>query len=161
MPLAPILVSVYNRCHHFKNCIESLKDNNYADKSHLFIAVDAPYRDEDVRINKKIIEYAKSIKGYKEITLFIRRENLGALPNINLAWKDIFNNYEKLILFEDDNVFSPNFLEYMNDGLEFHKDEERIFSISGYNYMITIPKNYKKDIYMARFFCMGIRDMER
>lgn len=73
-------------------------------KSHLFIAVDVPYRDKDVRINKKIIEYAKSIIGYKEITLFIRRENLGALQNMSLAWKDIFNNYENLILFEDDEI---------------------------------------------------------
>ena len=161
MSLAPILVTVYNRFFHFQQCINSLKENYHANRSHLFVAIDAPYREKDKEINKNIVNYAKSIKGFKKTTLFLRSENLGNFTSVNLAIKDILNIHEKLIRFEDDNVFSTNFLEYMNDGLEFYRDDKSIFSISGYHYMINIPKNYEKDIYMARIFRMGIWDMER
>ena len=34
---------------------------------------------------------------------------------------------------EDDNVFSPNFLEYVNKGLELFKNDKSVFAIVGYN----------------------------
>jgi hypothetical protein len=47
--------------------------------------------------------------------------------------------YERFILSEDDNVFSPNFLVFINRGLEKYKDDPSVFSINGY----TLPYNYK------------------
>lgn len=55
--LAPVLISVYNRINHFHNCIESLSKNKFADKTILFVAIDAPYRDEviaGVKVYQKI-----------------------------------------------------------------------------------------------------------
>lgn len=152
MDYAPILVSVYNRNIHFKKCIESLKNNQLIDKSHLFIAIDAPFKEEDKTNNKKIIDYAKSIKGFKEITLFIRNKNIGGYENRQLARKDIFRIYDKLIMFEDDNIFSPDFLSFVNKGLNVYNYREDIFSISGYNSPIKIPKHYSYDIYLRPGF---------
>jgi len=145
---APIMVSVYNREVHFRNCIESLKDCYHAKESHLFIAIDAPYREEDVEANSRIIEYSKKISGFKEVTLFIRSKNLGAHENRSLARKDIFAMYDRLIMFEDDNVFSKDFLHFLNIGLEKYKDNKEIYSVSGYNYPMEIPSTYTENVYI-------------
>ena len=42
------------------------------------------------------------------------------------------DKYESYIFTEDDNVFSPNFLVYMNTCLEKYKDNDKIFAICGY-----------------------------
>ena len=92
MYYSPIFVTVYNREKHFRNCIESLKACKLSNNSHLFVAIDAPFRDEDIEVNKRIIQYSKNISGFKEITLFIRPENYGANKNRILARNEIFQN---------------------------------------------------------------------
>lgn len=148
MKYAPILVTVYNRISHFKRCIESLKKCDLSNQSHLFVAIDAPFREADIEINIQIIEYSHSIKGFKKITLFIRKENLGSRENIDKARNDIFQHYDRLIFTEDDNVFSKKFLEFMNLALQKYNSREDIFSISGYNYPIVLSKDYLNDIYL-------------
>ena len=43
--------------------------------------------------------------------------------------------YDRYIVTEDDNEFSPNFLQYMNQCLEKYKNDSRIGRICGYSYM--------------------------
>ena len=45
----------------------------------------------------------------------------------------IVPKYDRWIFSEDDNVFSPNFLDYINKGLELYKNNKNIFAIVGYN----------------------------
>ena len=152
MVCAPILVSVYNRESIFKKCIQSLKRCVLANKTHLFIAIDAPYRDEDIDVNTRIVEYSKNITGFKQITLFIRPNNYGTNKNRILARKEIFTDYDRLIMFEDDNIFSKNFLVNINKCLEVYKNRKDIFSVSGWNMPFILPKNYKKEIYIWQGF---------
>ena len=112
MSFAPILVTVYNRYQHFINCIESLKKNIQSKDSHLFISIDAPSKEEDVKINKSIINYSKSIGGFKDITILVREKNYGSFLNRHHARNEIFNIYSEIIEFEDDNIFSIDFLVY-------------------------------------------------
>ena len=142
MKIAPILVTVYNREKHFKKCIESLKRCDLASKSHLFIAIDSPYRNLDIAANEKIIKYSKNITGFKQITLFIRPENYGTNKNGDLAREEIFNNYDRLIMSEDDNIFSTNFLVTINKCLEIYNSRKDIFSVSGWNMPFNFPKKY-------------------
>mgnify|MGYP001060087297 CR=1 FL=1 len=148
MKYAPILVTVYNRINHFKRCIESLKKCDLSNQSHLFVAIDAPFREADIEINLQIIEYSQSIEGFEKITLFVREDNLGSRENIDKARNHIFQHYDRLIFTEDDNVFSTSFLVNINKCLEIYKSRKDIFSVSGYNMPFTLPQNYKKDIYI-------------
>lgn len=149
---APVLVAVYNRLDHFRRCIDTLKQNYYADKTPLFIAIDAPYREIDRKIITKIIDFAKNIKGFKRIELFIRDENFGPNKNFDTATNDIYNIYNSVIISEDDNEFSPYFLKFINYGLEMYKERSDIFSICGYQFPINIPSSYKDDIYLWQGF---------
>lgn len=153
MKIAPVLLSVYNRPVHFKKCIESLKENKLASETHLFVAIDAPYRKEDEIANKQVVDYAKTISGFKEITLFIREKNLGIVLNDSLAMADVFGQYSSLIRSEDDNIFSKDFLYFTNKGLEVFNDRDDIFSICAYNFPIekTLTGN-EGDFYVNHFF---------
>jgi hypothetical protein len=55
-------------------------------------------------------------------------------------------------MFEDDNVFSTNFLFFLNNALDKYNTREDIFSVSGYQYPFILPKNYKQDIYLWQGF---------
>ncbi|MFI3319824.1 MAG: hypothetical protein SNH01_03235 [Rikenellaceae bacterium] len=47
-------------------------------------------------------------------------------------------NHDRYILTEDDNIFSPNFLEFVNGGLERYKDDKSIFAICGYRHFYSV-----------------------
>lgn len=152
MENAPILITVYNRNLHFQNCVESLKNCDLANQSHLYVAIDAPFRKEDVENNRIIKDYAKSILGFNKLTLLIRERNLGIEKNFHDAVTQIFNRYDKLIYSEDDNIFSTDFLSYVNNGLAIYRERVDIFSINGYNFPIIIPNEYQKEIYIWQGF---------
>jgi len=148
MEFVPILISVLDRPIHFQKCIESLVKSPLAKATHLFIALDAPLAEKHKLGQSKVLSFIENIVGFKEVTLFKREKNMGSSPNQFLAMKDIFKLYDRLIFTEDDNVFSPNFLDFMNQGLELFKGKQDIFSISGHNYLIDIPKSYSSNYYI-------------
>lgn len=150
--LAPILVCVYDRIDHFKQCIESLKQCELAGESDIFIMSDGPARWEDVRKVKEVREYVNTISGFKSVNKIFRRNNWGVPDAIKDAFRTILRRYKKIIFMEDDIVVSPNFLEYMNKSLDFYRDDKRIYSISGYCPPIDIPEDYERDIFLTHRF---------
>jgi len=134
MQFAPILVTVYNRVLHFKNCIESLKKNIYADQTHLFIAIDYPKNESDREANLKIKEYCDNISGFKDVTLYIRDRNYGARKNGLIAKNEILSYYDSIIISEDDNIFSKYFLKFINQNLITYKENDEILAICGYQF---------------------------
>lgn len=153
MNYAPVLISVYDRVEHFNRCLNSLKQCKGANKTHLFIAIDYPKKEEILEKYHQIIEIAKSTKGFKEITLFIRDTNLGSKENIYSAINEIYKCYDRLIFSEDDNEFSTGFLLFMNNALEIYSDDQNIFAINGYNYPIEIDDIKSGDVYRFKGYC--------
>lgn len=152
MSLAPIGISVYTRISHFKQCIEALQKNILADQSELFIYSDAASKIEDEVLVKEVREYAHNITGFKKVHIIERTRNYGGTKNASQAIGEITKKYGKSIFMEDDIVTAPGFLKFMNDALEFYKDDESINSISGYMPMIELPTNYNKDIFILPVF---------
>ena len=52
-------------------------------------------------------------------------------------------------MLEDDIITSKYFLKFMNEALDFYKDEQNIYSISGYNFPIKIPQSYKHKVFVS------------
>ncbi len=130
--LAPIILFTYNRPWHTRQTIEALQKNLYADKSRLIILSDGPKTEIDVPKVQKVREYIKTVKGFRSIEIIEREKNWGLANNIIDGVTRIINEYGKIIVLEDDIVTSPYFLKFMNEALEFYKDEERVMHISGY-----------------------------
>ena len=148
MILAPIGISVYTRINHFKQCIEALQNNILAEKSVLFVFSDAAKIKEDEDLVKKVQEFTHSITGFKKVNIIERDKNYGSTKNAPFAHREITEKFEKSIFLEDDIVTAPGFLTFMNEALEFYKDDDRILSITGYSPPINLPNEYDNDIFI-------------
>lgn len=149
---APILIPTLNRFEHLKRCVNSLLDCKGVNNTDLFIALDFPLKNSHWEGYKKIQLFIEEIKGFKSVNIIRRERNFGAHNNIFEAYKVIFEKHERVILSEDDNVFSKDFLYFVNSCLEKFKDDASVFSVSGYNYPVKIPSFYEGNVYLWKGF---------
>jgi hypothetical protein len=149
---APVLICTLNRHVHFKHCIESLAACTHADKTDLFIGLDYPSKEAHWKSYKIIEAYLHTIKGFKTVNITIRKKNFGVNDNWNGMQKYVFEQYDRIIISEDDNVFSSNFLDYINRGLDYYENNNKIIAIGGYNVPAKFPVNYKYDYYLSTYF---------
>jgi len=134
--LAPIVLFVYNRPDHTKQTIEALRKNELAKDSQLFIYSDGFKNELDKEEVLKVRKYLKIIKGFKEIKIIERKQNLGLANSIINGVTEIINTYGKVIVLEDDLITSPYFLKFMNEGLDQYQNKEQVISICGYIYPV-------------------------
>lgn len=154
--LSPIALFVYNRPYHTLKTLESLYHNRLSDQSSLYIFADGP------KVNASKDELAK-IKGVREIIrkqkwcgeVFIEEsaENKGLADSIISGVTKIVNKYGKVIVLEDDLVTSAYFLEYMNEALDFYKDEKKVMHISGY--MFPVKEKLPPTFFYNTASCWG------
>jgi len=149
---APVLVTTLNRFDHFNNCIESLSSCKYAKKTELFIALDYPFKENQWAGYNAIRSYLAKIQGFKKVNILERKQNFGAIKNYMLSIKHVFNIYDKIIFTEDDNIFSPNFLVYMNKGLSLFEKNPKISAICGYNFPVKVENLADSNVFYYRGF---------
>lgn len=154
MNLAPIVLFVYNRLEHTKQTIKALQKNYLAEESELFIYSDAAKNENAQESVNLIREYIKNLNGFKKITIIEREENFGLAKSIINGVTTIVNKYNKVIVLEDDLVTSPYFLKFMNEALDYYKNNKKVWHISGWNY--PIKSNDLDDIFLWRLMnCWG------
>ena len=132
---APVMITTCNRYEHLKACLESLQKNAHASETELFIGLDYPPSDEYEDGYNKIENYLdRGISGFKKVNILKRKHNLGPYKNERDLENLIMKKYDRWIFSEDDNVFSTDFLDYMNYYLELYKNDASIFSVCGHTY---------------------------
>lgn len=136
MTYYPVIIPTLNRYEHFKNCVESLAKNTLTCKTELIIGLDYPPSEKYWEGRQKIKDYIPMITGFKKVTCLERAENFGSTKNSLDLQEYALSKYDAYIYTEDDNVFSPYFLQFINDGLEKYKDNDSVLAICGYSYPI-------------------------
>ena len=149
---APVLICTLNRYVHFKRCVDSLAACTNARKTDLFISLDYPLKKTHWTGYEIIKAFLPTIKGFKSVKIVIREKNYGVYDNWTEMQNYILERYDRMIISEDDNVFAPSFLDFVNKGLEVYKDRDDIFSVSGYNSPFPMPDWYKFDAYLRTGF---------
>lgn len=147
---APVLIPTLCRYKHLKRCIDSLARNTHASKTILYIALDAPAKEEHKNGYNKIVEYLNKISGFKKVFVIKRHKNFGVTRNTYESIDSLFKKYDRIIFSEDDNYFSPNFLDYINKGLQIFKNRKDIFAICGYNFPVEIPSGYHSNFFLFK-----------
>lgn len=146
---APVVIPTLCRYEHFRRCIESLARCKYADKTELIIGLDYPLKESHVEGYRKIKEYLESgIEGYGKLTVIMHTKNQGGVQNYQHILKKAFNRYDRVIVSEDDNEFAPDFLDYVNKGLDRYEDSPEVVAICGYNYPINM-EDYPDTSYLS------------
>lgn len=162
MVYAPVVIATLNRYEHFKRCIESLEKNAWAKYTEVYISVDFPPEDKYVEGRKHIIEYLKSRTFlFKETNVFYQTENMGAAKNSIFVKEKAYEKYDRLIIAEDDNEFSPNFLEFVDKALEFGESDKKILYVCGFSDTIKKPKDMQGTAFVQRASCAWGRGVYR
>ncbi|WP_053069197.1 glycosyltransferase family protein [Bizionia psychrotolerans] len=124
-----IVVVTYNRLASFKRLIGSILNAKYTtDTIPLIISID--YHEA----NLPLIQFANAIVWeHGELVVITHEENIG-LKNHILKCGDLVNQYENIIVLEDDLFVSPYFYQYSLDSLRFYENDTQIAGISLYSY---------------------------
>ena len=156
---APVVLFVYNRADHTKQVIEALSHNDGATDTEVFIYSDAA-ADETEECNvRKVRQYLEEIRNqtwFKKISIIPAEQNKGLEESIIEGVTNIMSRYGRAIVLEDDIVTAPDFLNFMNQALDYYENDDKIWSISGYTINSNRVRKGKRDVYLAyRAECWG------
>lgn len=149
MNYAPIVLFGFNRPDALMNTVSSLLQNQEAKDSDLFVFVDGP-REEKEREKEKVDvvrKYVTTITGFRSLHYTFSEKNKGLANSIIEGVSQVVNKYGKVIVLEDDLVLMPNFLNFMNQGLDYYENNQQVMSICGHSCKITSPPKYPYDAY--------------
>ncbi|WP_372772194.1 sugar transferase [Mangrovibacterium sp.] len=146
---APVCLFTYNRLGETKETVEALSKNFLAQDSMLIIFSDGPKRVEDIEKVAEVRNYLKQVSGFKTIKIIESEVNQGLANSIIGGVTKVLKEYHKVIVVEDDLISAPNFLNFMNEALDFYEDSKKVFSISGFTMQLKSLPNYQKDYYLS------------
>ena len=153
---APIALFVYSRPEHTRRSLESLRANDLARHSDLFIFSDGPKNARVAAAVEEVRRYVRTIEGFRSVTCIEREQNLGLSMSIIDGVTRLCNDRGRVIAVEDDVLTAPDFLTFMNAALGKYADEAKIFSVSGFGLPIDVPNSYSYDAFCSyRFMCWG------
>lgn len=140
---APVLITTLSRYKHLTLCLNSLENCVGASCTDVYVALDYPSKAEHWDGYNKIIEYLRRKEKnniFKSLNIIKREKNygFGINGNSSSARESILHEYDSYIFSEDDNVFSPNFLIYINKGLKKFYDDKSVLAICGYRHFYNI-----------------------
>lgn len=152
---APVVIPTLCRYDTFSRCVNSLSKCTGADQTELFIGIDYPAKEEHWEGYCKICSCADQLQGFKAVHIYKRETNYGQKKNTKSLLEEIKSRFDRYILSEDDNEFAPNFLEYVNKGLEKYKNDSKVIAICGFNFpfdYLEKIKGYDKNAFPMQYF---------
>lgn len=130
MIYAPIIIPTLNRAEHLRRCITSLQANPWAKYTELIISVDFPPSQKYFDGYRAVCGYLQSgVEGFACVEIIYQETNLGAYQNMQFLLDYSMKKCDRYIFLEDDNEFSPNFIEFIDKGLEIFEHDEGIMAI--------------------------------
>tara|TARA_A100001011_G_scaffold47996_1_gene45475 strand:- start:10175 stop:11101 length:927 start_codon:yes stop_codon:yes gene_type:complete len=149
--LSPIVIFSYNRIEPLIISLNALKKNSLAQYSDVILYSDGYKEDkegiDEIKVNE-VRCYLKTFNGFGSFTVVEREKNYGLAQNIIQGVSEIINSHGSVIVLEDDLVTSCNFLSFMNQSLEYYKNRNDIFSVSGHSINLPSLSMFQEDTYL-------------
>lgn len=151
---APILIPTLCRYEHFVRCIESLKKNDWARYTDIFIALDYPSKPSHEEGYIKICSYLNgAFNEFASFNIIKRTENYGAARNSRELVSLVLEKYDRFIRTDDDCEFSPNFIEYMDKCLKYYESDSNVVAVNGYSYPVNWKHENGCNVIKSNFVC--------
>ena len=139
---APVALFVYNRLDNTRKTLESLAANTLARETDVFVFSDGGKDEKSWSEVNRLRKYLHNFESpFKSFTIIARPENYYIERNITEGVAEIFENYDRIIVLEDDIVSSPYLLEYFNEALDMYADEETVMHIAGFSHLDLLNQN--------------------
>jgi hypothetical protein len=156
MPLAPIVLFVYNRPRHTEQTLNALAANKLANASVLYIYADGPKQGataetlQSIKTTRSII---RKQKWCREVFITESEVNKGLADSILQGVTEVVNKCGRVIVLEDDLVTHPFFLTYMNHYLGLYEHEQKVISVHGFMY--PLKKKIEAPFFLKGADCWG------
>lgn len=129
-----VLVIAFNRPDHLSQLLRRLQEVR---AMRIFVAIDGPrthVAGEEALVDecRKVVD---SIDWADEITTLIQTDNLGCGNGVTTAISWFFDHVDQGIILEDDIIPEPDFFPYCSELLDRYRDDDRVFAISGCNFV--------------------------
>lgn len=149
---APIVIFAYNRPDHLRKTLTALSKNDLAKESAVYVYIDGPKNEQGKELNQRVFQVAKDFQEnyFLQMHISCAEINRGLARSVIEGVTKVINQYEKVIVVEDDSLTDCNYLSFMNQALEVYKENERIFSIGGYTVPLKLPSYYDKDVILTQ-----------
>lgn len=146
---APVVIFGFNRPQCIKKTIESLLQNRESRFSDLYVFVDGPRKGKVGELEKiqEVQNIVKDVKGFNSLHYTFSETNKGLALSVIEGVTQVLDLYGKVIVLEDDLLLAPNFLNFMNQGLDFYEHCTDVMSVCGHSCKVNVPKNYPYDAY--------------
>ncbi len=151
MKMIGLAFFVYKRPECTAKVIESIKKNHF---EKIYIFQDGLKDEKDRKDWDRVSELIKAIN-FTETEIHISEQNKGLANSIIAGMDYVFKKHNTAIALEDDALLGERYKDFMTACFEKYKDDMRVMSISGGNF-INVPKDYPYDIcYLYRMCSLG------
>lgn len=152
--LAPIVLFVYNRPDHTRRTLAALAANPLAAESDLIIYADGPKKPEHQGSVQAVRDLLRTASGFNSIEIVEREANLGLANSIISGVSEVCAAGGRVIVVEDDLIVAPEFLAFLNTGLDRYQNNGSVFQISGYGYP-THDRAIQQSFFLPMVSCWG------
>lgn len=145
MKIATILFT-YNRSNHTEQVLNSLKCNTVQPKK-LIIFQDGLKQNDHKNIEEwnKVNALIHAID-WCDKEIIVSERNKGLACSVVSGINYVFEQYESIIVLEDDCVTASDFIRFMEQCLIKYENDKRVYSVSGYSWPVALEKD-QYDIY--------------
>lgn len=150
--LAPVVLFAFNRSFHLDRTLQALNQNLLAGQTDLIIYADGAKRESDISKIKevrKLLETFAKKNNFRQVIVHTADQNKGLAKSIIEGVTETINQYGKVIVLEDDLITSKDFLTFMNEGLSYYCQDNRVGAVSGFALPINV-KSEIHDVYCSR-----------
>lgn len=128
----PVVIVIYHRPQMTVKVIDSLRE---VKPSQIFVIADGPKDKQDVKKCRETRDLIKSIDWECKIYKKYSSTNLGLRKHVVSGLNWVFSKVDRAIILEDDLVIDKSFYSFCEEMLEKYKNNEKIISISGNNFL--------------------------
>ena len=133
---APIALFIYKRPEHLRRTIASLQACPGYAESPLYVFADGPRTKAENSAVQATRQVARDLLGSRAI-IIERDENRGLANSIIAGTTQLCERHGRAVVVEDDLRLEPQFLQFLNEGLERYEDEPRVMQVAGH--MFEVP----------------------
>ena len=145
-PTEPILVIAFNRPDHLRVLLGRLRE---VQPTTLYVAIDGPRSGKPGEVEKvqACRDLVAGIDWPCEVQTQYQESNLGCGHGVSAAITWFFAHVERGIILEDDIIPDPSFFPYCTELLDRYQDDDRVFAISGCNFVPTQFQSHPEHAY--------------
>jgi hypothetical protein len=151
--LAPVVIFAFNRPQHLRRTLDALAASRLANRSVVHVFADGPRKNSEpaaILAVQRVLEQEAHSGRFGAFHGHVSDVNMGLANSIIGGVTEVIAECDRVIVLEDDLLVSVDFLEFMNDCLDFYSSDLSVGAVSGF-----CPIRLASSIVTGSIFAVG------